>query len=221
MIDPNRKDIPKMILTQSNFPRLWLLFQRLIGGTKDKQSIALSTWNGRHKILEIGCSVGNIADAFRSLPGIAYTGIDIDGKAINVAQRRFAGTAFRFLEESIEEHAQSKSRYDYILVAGMLHHVDDAMATDILRTTRFLCSPGATVLIYDPDTLMPSDPALVRWYYKLEQGKFRRPHTESEALIQNAGLHIRDKRFVPIRPGFPGFPPVARFVCFDTAWDTL
>jgi 2-polyprenyl-3-methyl-5-hydroxy-6-metoxy-1,4-benzoquinol methylase len=210
-----------MILTQSNFPRLWLLFQQLIGGTKDKQSLALSSWNGQRQILEIGCSVGNIADAFRSLPGISYTGIDIDGNTIKVAQQRFTGTAFRFLEESVQNHAKSKSRYDYVLVAGMLHHIDDATAIDILRSTRFLCSPGATVLIYDPDTLTPSDPALVRWYYKLEQGKFRRPHTESEALVRSAGLHIRDKRLVPIRPGLPGFPPVARMVCFDTAWDTL
>jgi len=208
-----------MILTQSNFPRLWLLFQRLIGGSKDKQALALSRYAGQRSILEIGCSVGNIADAFRSLQGISYTGIDIDGKAIRVAQQRFLGLEFRFLKESVEEHAQSGSRYDYILVAGMLHHVDDATAIDILRSTRSLSSSGGTVLIYDPDTLMSSDSALVHWYYKLEQGKFRRSHTENEALIQSSGLHIRDKCLVPIHPGLPGFPPVARFVCFDTAWD--
>jgi len=210
-----------MILTQSNFPRLWLLFQQLIGGTKDKQSLALSAWNGQRQILEIGCSVGNIADAFRFLPGISYTGIDIDSNVINVARQRFVGTEFRFLNESVQDHARGKLRYDYILVAAMLHHVDDMMAIDILRATQSLSSSGGTVLIYDPDTLTPSDPALVRWYYKLERGKFRRPHTESEALIRSAGLHIRDKRLVPIRPGLPGFPPVARMVCFDTAWNTL
>jgi len=210
-----------MFLTQSNFPRLWLLFQQLFGCTKDKRSIALSAYNGQRQILEIGCSVGNIADAFRSLPEASYTGIDIDGNAINVARQRFVGTNFRFLEESVQDHATSESRYDYILVAAMLHHVDDATAVDILRSTRSLSSPGGIVLIYDPDTLTPTDPALVRWYYKLERGKFRRPHTESEALIQNAGLRIRDKRFFSMRPGLPGFPPVARMVCFDTVWDTL
>jgi len=210
-----------MILTQSNFPRLWLLFQQLIGGSKDKQALALSRYMGQQNILEIGCSVGNIADAFRSLPSISYTGIDIDGNAIAAAQRRFFGTTFRFLEESVEKHAQSGSRYDYILVAGMLHHVDDVTAIEILCKTRLLSMQGGTILIYDPDTPTLSDPSYMHLFYKLEQGKFMRSHTESEALIQRAGLHIRDKRLVPIRPGLPGFPSVARFVCFDTAWNTL
>jgi len=210
-----------MILTQSNFPRLWLIFQRLIGSLKDKQAIALSRYTGQQSILEIGCSVGSIADAFRSLPNISYTGIDIDGNAIAAAQRRFFGTTFRFLEESVKKHAQNGSRYDYILVAGMLHHIDDATAIDILYETYLLSVEDGTVLIYDPDTPTSSDPTYMHWFYKLEQGKFLRSHTETEALIQRAGLRIRDKRLVPVRPGFPGFPPVARFVCFDTVWDTL
>jgi hypothetical protein len=38
----------------------------------------------------------------------------------------------------VEEHAKTGQRYDYIVVAGMLHHVDDATAASILRSTRFL-----------------------------------------------------------------------------------
>jgi cyclopropane fatty-acyl-phospholipid synthase-like methyltransferase len=208
-----------MILTQTNFPRLWLLFQRWIGGTKDKQAIALSGYAGQINILEIGCSVGNVADAFRSLPGISYTGIDIDGNAIAVARQRFAGTAFRFLEESVEEHARTGQRYDYILVAGMLHHVDDATAMNILRQTQALIQSGGNILIYDPVTLTSSDPRYMHWFYKLEQGKFMRSHADTEVLIRNAGLHIRTTRLVPMRPGLPGFPPVARFVCFEAIWE--
>jgi 2-polyprenyl-3-methyl-5-hydroxy-6-metoxy-1,4-benzoquinol methylase len=194
------------------------LFQRWIGGSKDKQSIALSCYAGQKAILEIGCSVGNIADAFRALPDISYTGIDIDGKAIGVARRRFPGAAFRFLEESVQEHCQGGARYDYILVAGMLHHVDDAMAVDILRATQSLSLPGSIIVVYDPDTLTLADPAYMHWFYKLEQGKFLRSHAETEALIRSAGLRIRDKRLVPLRPGLPGLPAVARFVCFECTW---
>jgi hypothetical protein len=74
-------------------------------------------------------------------------------------------------------------------------------------------------LVYDPDTLVPSDSLPVRWYYKLERGMFRRSHAETKALIQSVGLQIRDERVVWTKPGFPGFPPLARVVCFDTFWD--
>ncbi len=141
-------------LTQANFPRLWLFFQNHIGGTKDKQVLALSARENRCKILEIGCSVGNIADAFRPLKNILYTGIDIDSSAIGTAHMRFTKTQFCFLETSVEEHAKSGMRYDYILIAGMLHHVDDATALSILKNTRLLAGQNTIVNIFDPTRLL-------------------------------------------------------------------
>jgi 2-polyprenyl-3-methyl-5-hydroxy-6-metoxy-1,4-benzoquinol methylase len=208
-----------MWLNQTNSPRLWLLFQLLIGGTKDKRALALSSWSGRRNVLEIGCSIGNIADAFRNLPDIVYTGIDIDGQAISAAKKRFAGTGFNFIHTGIEEYDFSGARYDFILVAGMLHHVDEATALAILQRTRLLSAEGGIVLIYDPDALIPSDPAYMRWFYKLEQGQFIRPHSEIEALVKKAGLVIREKGLFPIHPGLPGLPPVARFVRLVATWE--
>lgn len=214
-----------MLLNQSRSPNLWLLFQRLIGGSKDKQALALSVFSDRggegekkKHILEIGCSVGNIADAFRSLPHIRYTGIDIDKSVITVAQSRFTGTGFQFLHESMEEHIKRKIQYDYILVAGMLHHVDDETALEILKQTAPLSKPNATVLVYDPVTLNESDPFYMHWFYKLEQGQFMRDEQSTKKLITDAGMTIFRHRTVPVRPGLPGMPPVARFCCFEAKW---
>ncbi len=44
-------------------------------------------------MLEVGCSVGNIANAFQSFAEISYTGIDIDSTAIRRAQKNMI--AFR------------------------------------------------------------------------------------------------------------------------------
>jgi hypothetical protein len=51
-------------LSQSNFPRLWLLFQYLVGGTADKRRLAAMYYKGQKKVLEIGCSVGNVSQIF-------------------------------------------------------------------------------------------------------------------------------------------------------------
>lgn len=208
-----------MFLNQANFPRLWLLFQLVCGGAKDKQRFALSAWRGQKSILEIGCLVGNIADAFRPLKGVTYTGVDIDKKVIAVAQSRFAGIKnFTFLVESAEALASKGSLYDYILIAGMLHHVDLETARDIISTTRYLSTPDTTIVIYDPDTLTPEDPAYMHWFYKLEQGQFMRANREIEKIILDTSMHTRDKQLLPQRPDFPGFPAVARFSCFTTSW---
>lgn len=214
-----------MLLNQSRFPNLWLLFQRLIGGSKDKQALALSVFSDRggegekkKHILEIGCSVGNIADAFRSLPHIRYTGIDIDKSVITVAQSRFTGTGFQFLHESMEEHIKREIQYDIILVAGILHHIDDKTALDILKQTAPLSKLGTMVLIYDPVILKKSDPFYMHWFYKLEQGQLMRDEQSTKKLITDAGMTISSHRTVPISPGLPGCPPVARFCCFAVQW---
>lgn len=205
-------------LTQTNFPRLWLIFQRLIGGTKDKQRIAISACKEGQKILEIGCSVGNIADAFRSLKNISYTGIDIDANAIALAQKRFADPQFNFLTISVEEHAQTGVQYDYILVAGMLHHVDDEIALSILKSTHLLAKPDAIINIFDPIAITATDPLHMRLFSKLERGQYLRSKIEIEKLIEAAGLKLAEYRSVPIRPGLPGMPVVAKFSCFMTFW---
>jgi 2-polyprenyl-3-methyl-5-hydroxy-6-metoxy-1,4-benzoquinol methylase len=80
---------PRMMpfLSQHNFPILWEFLQYWIGGTTDKRRLCLRKYNGQKRVLEVGCSVGNIAKAFQSFAEISYTGIDIDSTAIRRAQK--------------------------------------------------------------------------------------------------------------------------------------
>ena len=47
-------------------------------------------------MLEVGCSVGNVARGFLRYPHIAYTGVDIDPAAIRSAQPLSEIRAHRF-----------------------------------------------------------------------------------------------------------------------------
>ena len=58
--------------------RLWLLAQLTVLGTYDKQRLVLKHYRGQRRILEIGCSVGNVSMAFRQFPNINFVGLDID-----------------------------------------------------------------------------------------------------------------------------------------------
>ena len=68
--------------------------------------------------------------------GFPDTGVDIDQSAIAIAQRRFATQGnFRFEAVPVEELAKRGERFDYVVIAGMLHHVDDQTAIEIIRSS--------------------------------------------------------------------------------------
>src|SRR5271170_6480358 len=91
------------LLNQSTFPRLWRLFQWSIGGSCHKRRIVLDRLSGRKNVLEVGCSVGNIAEALRDVPNVRYTGVDIDRSSLRTARQSFRDEPrFEFHQGEIE-----------------------------------------------------------------------------------------------------------------------
>lgn len=89
---------------QTKFPRLWLLFQYVLGGTFDKRKLASKHLSKHKKILEIGCSSGNVSDIFKKFENTKFLGIDIDEKAITFAEKRFGKNEdFKFRCCSLED----------------------------------------------------------------------------------------------------------------------
>lgn len=200
------------ILSQSRFPEAWLFAQKLIGGTPDKKRLALRHYAGQQRILEIGCSVGNLADAFLNCNGAEYTGIDIDEAALAVARRRFAGRpTFSFRGDSLEALKAEGGRWDYVLIAGVLHHVDDATARAMLESCARLCTPGGCVVVSEPVPLRPGDGAAFRFIHSIEQGQFLRETATLMPMIKEARLTITDCEEPLIGPGITSSPKIMRF----------
>lgn len=180
-------------LTQQSYPRLWLVFQALFGATRDKQRIALSFLSGRKQVLEIGCSLGVVSAVFREKASICYLGIDIDEQAIRYAQKRFeAYPHMQFATQSLEALVKSGRRFDYVLFANILHHVDDELATVLLRYAFKAMSGAGVIVLMEPDVLHPDDGLLVRALYQLERGQFRRPLKDLIALAEGVGIRITE-----------------------------
>lgn len=201
------------LLTQSRFPRLWLLMQRTIGGNACKQDLATRHYRNQQRVLEIGCSVGNISAAFRRFPDMEFTGIDIDANALALAQRHFRSDRnFRFRHCALETLAQEGARFDYILFAGILHHVDDATGKLLIAQALTCLAPGGTMVIYDPEKTQATDSGLLRGFEKLfEQGAHLRTRQQLHALATHAGMRIEHAEDCLISPGVVTRPYVARF----------
>lgn len=195
-------------LTQQRFPRLWLLAQQVVGCNGAKMALALRHYKGERRVLEIGCSAGNIAPAFSDAD---YTGIDIDDGALALARRRFEGRPnFRFQHISLADMAATGTQFDYVLFAGILHHVSDDTAEKMLADALKVVAPGGTLVISEPEAVRPSDGIVFRLFYKLEQGQFLRSRSALEALVRRAGIDINriDDQLMSM---LPALPHVARF----------
>lgn len=204
------------LLNQSNFPYLWLLMQKTIGGTPSKQQFAKKWYKGQSKILEIGCSVGNISSCFTNLKDIKYFGIDIDLNVINVAKKRFINNSnFSFQHINLADFIKTGIRFDYILFAAILHHVDDETSIQMLRDVKKCASEGSSIIIYDPEKTTSDDSFLLRLFLKLfEQGRYLRYKSQYQDLIEKSGLKIIESLSEMQSPGIVKRPYVARFSLF-------
>lgn len=196
-------------LTQQSHPRLWLAFQAVFGATRDKRAIALSFLQGRKSVLEIGCSLGVVAEAFRRKDSVRYLGIDIDEQAIEQARERFKSyTHMEFLAQSLDQLVQQGRRFDYVLFANILHHVDDDLAGVLLKQAASAVGTNGVIVLMEPDVLHPQDGWLVRLLYRLERGQYRRPVEDLAKLAKEAGIHLAqsDTRDISIGllPGIVG-----------------
>jgi len=201
------------ILTQGRFPRLWLLMQNIIGGNKCKSALAVKHYRGQKRVLEIGCSVGNVSSAFRAFPEVVFTGIDIDRNAINLARRRFKDVPnFRFCLSSLEELSRQGETFDYVLFAGMLHHVDDKTALKLLRDAVKCTVHGGLLVLYEPEAVRALDGWFFRCFYALfEQGAFLRSRDDLQSLVESAGISLEVVENRMVSPGIVKRPYVARF----------
>lgn len=200
--------------TQSRCPVLWKIFQYCMGGTTDKRKLAIRNYKKQRNILEVGCSLGNIAGVFKKNPNIKYTGIDIDPKAIKYAQKDYASFPnFRFLCMELKDFIkQNDEQFDYILFAGILHHVDYETCRNLFKSVRIIMSNDGLLVVTDPLLPRKDDSWFIRFFVKFERGKYIRNESEMQIIIQNIqGFQLRSAETYFIGPAPILAPKCARF----------
>ena len=202
---------------QTKFPRLWLLFQYLLGGTIDKRKIVDKHLFGYTKILEIGCSSGNVSTTFRNFKDVEFLGIDVDDVAIKYAKKRFSGyNNFNFRCCNLEDLISEKKIFDGILFAGILHHISDSEVGKMLQLSSRLLSENGIIVIIEPLPAEKKYNWIVKLYSNLfEQGSNIRTQKEYEDIIENIlNLKISKSEIETISPFVFNWPIHAFFVTF-------
>ena len=201
-------------LSQTNFPRLWSIFQYFVGGINEKRKLCEIHLKEQDVILEIGCSTGIMADIFKKYKGINYTGIDIDKEVIEYAQHAFRENKnFQFMNVDLRDFKNiSSKKFDYILFAGMLHHIDDNMAIELFNSAIDLIKPDGIIVIVDPLHPEITDSWLMHYFMKIDRGKYFRKENEMLTIISKLDrLNLDDILIKNIHATPLGFPVSGKF----------
>ena len=202
-------------VSQQTLPRLWYIFQLLLGGTFDKRRLVIQCHHTESRILEIGCSSGNVSAAFKKLSGIEFLGIDIDESAIDLANKIHSKHKhLKFELRSLENLTTTRRQFDYILFGGILHHVSDSEALDLIRLAKSILSKTGKIVIYEPLIPIKNDRLLVRLFYSaFEQGCYVRTKKGYENLVDGfSDLELIQCKELFLTAFLFSWPKIARIV---------
>lgn len=134
------------------------------------------------RLYDIGCGPGHTIDHVPS--HIEYIGFDTDDRYIEFANKRF-GRRGKFFAQHFDSHTAERFGHpDLIIMNGVLHHMDDATATTVLRDALSVLTPDGVFYALDP-CLVAGQNAIARRLIDGDRGQFVRDKPGYEALIQS------------------------------------
>lgn len=131
------------------------------------------------RVLDVGCGPGTNATMFR---GVEYVGLDFNARYIEQAKQRYSG---EFIHADARTYvAPPGSPYDFILLNSLLHHIDTANVSWILRQLGEQLSADGCIHIID--LVLPPKAGLARYLALSDRGDFPRPVEEWNELFREA-----------------------------------
>jgi SAM-dependent methyltransferase len=148
-------------------------------------------------ILDIGCGPADILDF---LPAVDYWGFDISEPYIQHAQKRF-NTRGKFISKQLEiSDLASLPKFDVALALGLIHHLDNIEASNVMRLARATLKPGGRLITIDP-VLDSGQNRIARFLILKDRGQNVRERVGYEALAReffdSVRAEVRHQTFIP------------------------
>lgn len=125
------------------------------------------------RVLDLGCGPGELR---RYLPDVQYVGIDISPTYIARAQELYGDSAeFRVGDAAALD--RDLVGFEVVLAFGVLHHLEDAHASELLRGAAGALAPGGRIVTVDPAITQPQ-PRLARAMVTRDRGQHVREPDE-------------------------------------------
>jgi 2-polyprenyl-3-methyl-5-hydroxy-6-metoxy-1,4-benzoquinol methylase len=130
-------------------PAVYDFFQTLMGSDRIRRELVTDYVRPVEgmRLLDIGCGTARILDY---LPPLTYHGFDLSQEYIDEALLRYSGRG-TFRCAMVEEATlQGEASYDLVLAVGVLHHLDDESASQLLALAKSSLKDGGRLVTIDP-----------------------------------------------------------------------
>jgi 2-polyprenyl-3-methyl-5-hydroxy-6-metoxy-1,4-benzoquinol methylase len=98
-------------------------------------------------VLDVGCGPG---DDLEYMPGtVSYVGFDLSEPYIQAARNRW-GSRGTFFQAAVSPTLLEGHEFDVVVANGVLHHLDDDEAGDLLDLARTVLKSGGRLITKDP-----------------------------------------------------------------------
>ena len=147
-------------------------FQNLVGAKNARKWIAENYWklNKDAKVVDIGCGPGDVIDFLPE--GITYVGFDISKDYIRVAKKNYGIENTFFVntaEELLKKHDDRLNGADLVMCNGLLHHLSDEEATDVLQLSKNIMSSTGRLVCIEP-TFLAHQGFIKKWIMSKDRG---------------------------------------------------
>ncbi|MFO0985414.1 MAG: class I SAM-dependent methyltransferase [Planctomycetota bacterium] len=143
-----------------------------------------------HKLLDLACGPGAFA---RMFPAGTYFGIDINDQYIRYARAKHPGT---FETMDARQLRFANASFDAALVFGLLHHLSDADAAQVIAELHRVMKPGGCVLIMEDIPTRSRLNVVGRLIHGIENGHHIRPPEQYRALLARHFTFTDEKTFL-------------------------
>lgn len=180
-------------------PTVYSLFQNLMGAKSGWQNFIsnfVKPFPGM-VILDIGCGPCDILDY---LENVDYFGFDISAHYISRAKEKYGDRGTFTAKLLTPEDLGDLPKFDVVICSGVLHHLDDAIAIDIIRMAFSALKPGGRFLSIDPVFESGQNP-IARYLISKDRGQNVRTRAEYGVLARSVfpeiEVTVRHKAWIP------------------------
>lgn len=183
-------------------PAVYLTYQYLVGGIRARKRCISEHVRPAESltVLDIGCGPGYAIQCFRRPQ---YYGFDPSPDYIRYAKTKFS-PAGEFVCGYFDEAALHwLPQIDVVLLMGVLHHMDDRQAIELLTLARRAMKPAGRLFTLD-GCYRPAQSWLERYFLDRDRGKYIRDEPSYRKLagevFRQVNVFYREDLFVIPQP---------------------
>lgn len=174
-----------------SWPSVYAFWSRLVGGDRAHAELVQHYLrvNPGDTLLDIGCGPAAI---LASLPqDISYVGFDPSAAYIARAQALFGERATFFCGSISNPPELPSNHFDIAMALGVLHHLDDSQAEQLVALAHDVLAPGGRFISFDPVLDVPGQSRIARWTILQDRGHHVRREAEYLILAKKYFAEVR------------------------------